>query len=101
MMGELPEGPRGRVLAVLLLLAMLGGVWAGIAIPLTDWYADRSETIDRQTILARRMAQIAATVPDLRAQAAGSDVVAEVCCEPGGGCVDGDDGLFVYVFGWR
>ena len=69
MMGELPEGARGRALAVLLLLAVLGALWAGIAVPLTDWYADRTDTIDRQTILARRMTQIAATLPDLRAQA--------------------------------
>ena len=78
MMGELPEGPRGRLLAVLLLLAVLGAIWAGIAVPLTNWYGERNDTIDRQTILARRMTQIAATLPDLRAQAAAIQTAAPV-----------------------
>ena len=69
MIGELPEGPRGRVLAAALLLAVLGGLWAGVLVPLTDWYADRAATIEGQAILARRMGQIAAAVPALRRDA--------------------------------
>ena len=83
-MGELPEGQRGRVLALLLLIAVVGGLWAGIAVPLTDWYSDRSDTIDRQTILARRMAQIAGTLPDLRAQAAAIQSAVPVTVLDGG-----------------
>lgn len=78
MMADLPEGTRGRVFAVLILLAGLGGIWAGIVVPLTDWYAERSDTIDRQTILARRMTQIAATMPALRAQAEAAQAAAPV-----------------------
>ena len=77
-MGELPEGARGRVLAVLLLVVVLASLWAGIAVPLTERYADRRETVARQTILARRMAEIAATLPELRAQATTTEAAAPV-----------------------
>jgi general secretion pathway protein M len=69
-MGDLPEGLRGRILALALSFTVLAALWIGIAAPLTAWYAERAETIDRQTILTRRMAQIAADLPALRAQAA-------------------------------
>lgn len=69
-MGDLPEGLRGRILAVALLITVLATVWLGVVVPLSDWYGERAETIDRQTTLTRRMAQIAADLPRLRAQAA-------------------------------
>ena len=77
-MGELPEGMRGRILAVLLLVATLAAVWAGIAVPLTDWFAERADSIERQTTLARRMGQIAAGLPVLRNQAATTQEAAPV-----------------------
>lgn len=77
-MGDLPEGVRGRILAVLLLVVVLAALWAGIAVPLTDWFADRSNSIDRQTTLARRMAQIAADLPALRNAAATTQAAAPV-----------------------
>lgn len=77
-MGDLPEGLRGRIVALALLLTVVFGVWLGIAVPLTDLFADRAETADRQTTLARRMAQIAADLPALRTQAATSQTAAPV-----------------------
>ncbi len=77
-MGDLPEGVRGRVLAVALLVVVLAALWAGIAVPLTDWYAERADSIDRQTTLARRMAQISADLPALRAEAATTQAAAPV-----------------------
>ncbi len=69
-MGELPEGVRGRVLAVLILLIAVATAWAGVGLPLTEWYGERADTIERQGTLTRRMAQIAADLPRLRTQAA-------------------------------
>jgi general secretion pathway protein M len=77
-MSDLPEGVRGRVLAVLLLVVVLGALWAAIAVPLTDWFADRTDRIDRHTTLASRMAQIAADLPALRIRAASIQTVAPV-----------------------
>lgn len=77
-MGDLPEGLRGRILAVAILLTIVTAIWLGIAVPMTDWYADRAETIDRQVTLSRRMAQIAADLPSLRAQVATTQAAAPV-----------------------
>lgn len=71
-MGELPEGVRGRVLAV------IGAVWAGVAVPLTDWYHDRTDAIDRQAVLARRMTQIAGELPTLRQRVASTQATTPV-----------------------
>lgn len=65
-MNELPEGVRGRVLAVLLLVVAIAAAWAGIIDPATSWYADRAERLKQQNTLAARMTQVAAQVPDLR-----------------------------------
>ena len=77
-MGDLPEGIRGRVLAVLLLVVVLAAIWAGIAVPLTDWFAERADIIDRQTTLARRMGQLAADLPTLRTRATVTQAAAPV-----------------------
>lgn len=65
-MNDLPEGVRGRILAAALLLTVLAAAWAGIVAPATAWYAERADSLDQQSTLARRMAQIAAGLPDLR-----------------------------------
>lgn len=77
-MTELPEGRRGRLLAVLLLLTVLASVWAGIIAPLVDWHAARDEQLERQAVLARRMAQVAAELPDLRQRANSAAAAAPV-----------------------
>jgi len=76
--GALPEGVRGRVLAVLILLVLIAAVWVGVVTPASNWYADRQERLLTQQTLARRMAQIAAGLPELRQRAANTQVSAPV-----------------------
>ncbi|WP_431267065.1 type II secretion system protein GspM [Dankookia sp. P2] len=66
---DLPTGRRGQLLAVGLTLAVLGGAWAGIAAPLLDWYTLRAEQVQARRAVARRMAELAETLPALRDQA--------------------------------
>ena len=65
-MNDLPDGIRGRVLAVLLLVVGIAAVWAGIVDPAVSWYGDRAEHLKQQNVLAARMAQVGAQVPELR-----------------------------------
>ena len=69
-LGALPEGRRGQALAVGLLLLCLGLVWIVVAAPLIALHGERAESLAGRRALAARMAQLAATLPDLRAQAA-------------------------------
>ncbi|HYZ64856.1 MAG TPA: type II secretion system protein GspM [Acetobacteraceae bacterium] len=77
-MGELPEGARGRVLALLLLLVVVAGAWTVVAQPLLDWYAARADRLSLQEALARRMGQVAAELPALRRLESGTEVAAPV-----------------------
>jgi general secretion pathway protein M len=63
---DLPEGWRGRILALLLTIAVIATFWAGIVQPLIAWHGERADELDHQSVLARHMADIAATVPALR-----------------------------------
>ena len=69
-MGELPEGVRGRILAVLILAVLVAAAWTAIVSPLLDWHAERADQLAIRSTLARRMAQVAAEVPDLKRLAA-------------------------------
>ncbi len=62
----LPTGPRGRLLAVALLVAVLGVGWAAIAQPLLAWHADAAERLEQRQALARRMAAAAAGLDALK-----------------------------------
>src|SRR4051794_5890803 len=66
---DLPTGRRGQLLALGLTIAVLGGLWAGVAAPLLDWYALRAEQVQARAAVARRMAELAETLPALRDQA--------------------------------
>ncbi len=66
----LPEGRRGQALAVGLLVLLLGLAWVAAAAPLIAWHAERAEALAGRRVLARRMAQLAATLPELQRQAA-------------------------------
>jgi hypothetical protein len=66
---DLPTGRRGRLLALGITLAVLGALWAGVAAPLVEWHALRAEQVQARRALARRMAEIAETLPELRDQA--------------------------------
>lgn len=70
MIESLPTGQRGQALAMALLLIVLAAAWLAIAAPLLDWHASRAEALQQRTTLARRMAQVAAGLPDLQRQAA-------------------------------
>lgn len=69
-LGALPEGRRGQALAVGLLLLCLGLAWTVVAAPLIALYEERAEAVAGRRALAARMAQLAAALPELRAQAA-------------------------------
>ena len=66
---DLPTGRRGRLLALGLTFAVLGALWVAVAAPLIEWHALRAEQVQARRALARRMAEIAETLPELRDQA--------------------------------
>lgn len=71
MEGALPEGPRGRALALALTATVLMAVWLGCAQPLLQWHAARAELLAQRRALMLRMTQLAATLPKLQHQIAG------------------------------
>ncbi|MBV9786341.1 MAG: general secretion pathway protein GspM [Acidisphaera sp.] len=68
MSAALPTGLRGRLLALGLTLALLGGLWVGVVAPLVAWHAERAEALAERGALARRMAVLAQTLPALERQ---------------------------------
>lgn len=74
----LPTGRRGQVLAVALLLLVMGAAWVAVAAPLLAWYADRAEVLEQRTALARRMAEVAAALPELQRQSAAASATGPV-----------------------
>ncbi len=72
MSAALPEGPRGKALALALAAAVAGAAWVGVAAPLIDLYGDRAERLDTRRTLARRMDGVAASLPELRREATAS-----------------------------
>jgi general secretion pathway protein M len=66
----LPEGARGRVLALGIAGIVLASVWLAAGQPLLAAYADRADTLGRRAALATRMADIAASLPELQREAA-------------------------------
>jgi general secretion pathway protein M len=66
----LPDGRRGRMLAVALAGAVAAALWLGIASPLIAWHSHRADLIARRHALARHMAAVAARLPDLQREAA-------------------------------
>lgn len=73
----LPEGPRGQALALGVTVLMAALAWFGMVAPALEWYADRTETLNRQHALARRMAALVATLPALRREAEGAGKAAD------------------------
>ena len=64
-LATLPTGQAGRWAALGVLAVLLASVWLAVAAPLLDWHRDRTDTLDQRATLARRMAQIAASLPEL------------------------------------
>lgn len=71
----LPDGPRGRVLALALLAIVLGSLWVAVVAPLLDWYSARAETIAERRALLAHISGLAEALPALRqaANRAGTD----------------------------
>jgi hypothetical protein len=67
---DLPTGPRGRALALGLTALALLVVWFGIVGPVLGWYSGREEWLEQRSVLARRMADLAASLPQLEHQVA-------------------------------
>jgi general secretion pathway protein M len=61
----LPEGLRGRVLAVALTVTLLATLWFGIATPLVTWYQAGAEELVQRQALLRHMQMVAETLPTL------------------------------------
>ncbi len=69
MSARLPEGRRGQLVALAVLLVTLGVLWVAVASPLLDWYAERADRLaERRQVLAH-MTQIAGALPTLRQEA--------------------------------
>ena len=62
----LPTGRSGRILALGIALIVMLAAWFAIASPLLDWHAERADRLDQRRTLERRMAGVAATLPQLR-----------------------------------
>ena len=66
----LPEGPRGRALALGILAIVLAAFWVAAVQPLLEAYADRADELERRAALATRMADVATSLPELQREAA-------------------------------
>ncbi len=64
---SLPQGRRGRALALGITLIVLALVWSALAQPLLDAHAAGSQALARRQVLASRMAGLAGSLPQLRA----------------------------------
>ena len=67
---SLPTGYQGRLLALLLLLVTLTGVYLLVAVPILDFYAARAAVIENRRMLVPRLKAAADELPGLRARAA-------------------------------
>lgn len=65
----LPEGPRGRILALALTLTVLAALWVAVAQPVMAWHAARAEALAQRRALLQRMTALAATLPELQREA--------------------------------
>jgi len=68
--GSLPTGPKGRLLALALLLAALAATYTLAVAPLLDLYAERAASAETRRALADKLDAIAAELPALRQRAA-------------------------------
>jgi hypothetical protein len=63
---SLTTGYQGRLLALLLLLVVLGGVYLVVAVPLLDLYAGRAAVLENRRMLVPRLKAAADELPELR-----------------------------------
>lgn len=65
----LPDGPRGRALALGLTAIVLAAIWLAIGEPLLAAYSDGADELDRRAALAARMSDLAGSLPELQREA--------------------------------
>lgn len=65
----LPDGPRGRALALGVTAILLAALWLAAGQPLLDAYADRADQLQRRHALAMHMADLARSLPELQREA--------------------------------
>lgn len=70
MSAALPTGLPGKLLALGLAACVPAAVWAAAVAPLVALHADRAEALSQRRVLARRMARVVQTLPELERQAA-------------------------------
>jgi general secretion pathway protein M len=63
---SLPEGGRGRALAVALLVILAAALWLALISPLIGWYEARSAALAEQRQLLVHMTALANSLPGLR-----------------------------------
>jgi general secretion pathway protein M len=68
----LPDGPRGRVLAAGLTLALVAALWFSAAAPLIGWYHERAEELAQRRVLLSHMQALAEQLPNLERQPGGA-----------------------------
>jgi hypothetical protein len=66
----LPTGRQGRLLALLLLLVALGGIYLFAVAPLLDVYAERTAVMENRRMLVPRLNAAADELPGLLARVA-------------------------------
>jgi len=66
----LPEGPRGRALALGLTALVLAALWLGVGQPLVQAYANAADDLGRRSTLASRMAGVAGSLAELERELA-------------------------------
>ena len=67
---SMTTGYQGRLLAVLLLLVVLGGIYLVVALPILDLYAGRAAVLENRRMLVPRLKAAAEELPGLRARVA-------------------------------
>lgn len=77
----LPDGRRGRILALALTASVLAALWVGAAQPLIRWHAARAEALQQRRALLQRMSNLVATLPDLQRDATGEHAPAAAILE--------------------
>jgi general secretion pathway protein M len=65
----LPDGLRGRILALALTVTLLAALWVGVAQPIFAWHAARAEALAQRRALLQRMTALVATLPELQREA--------------------------------
>jgi general secretion pathway protein M len=65
-MNQLPEGARGRALALAIALLGLAALYFLILSPVLQFYSDRADVLDRRVVMAQRYKALARELPALR-----------------------------------